>query len=221
MTRPTESAIQRWLLVQLAALVGVEPNAINVRERFSRYGLDSARATGLVAQLEIFLNRTLSPTLIWEHPTVEALARYLGGEATSPTPVLNASSTRTSGVEPIAIIGMACRLPRAPNVEAFWQLLCDGIDAITEVPPGRWDIGSYYDADVAAPGKMSTRWGGFLERVDGFDAHFFGISPREAVEMDPQQRLMLELAWEALEDTGVPPDALKGSPTGVFCGSMW
>src|ERR1700682_5108308 len=196
MAPQTEISIQRWLISQLATLVGVEPDAINIRERFSRYGLDSARATGLLAQLEIFLNRTLSPTLIWEHPTVEGLARHVSGEASSPTPVLNVSSSRTSGGEPMAIIGMACRFPRAPNVEAFWQMLREGIDAITEVPPGRWDIGQYYDADVAEPGKMNTRWGGFLKDVDSFDAQFFGISPREAVQMDPQQRLMLELAWE-------------------------
>jgi acyl transferase domain-containing protein len=120
--------------------------------------------------------------------------------------------------EPIAIIGMACRFPGAGNPEAFWQLLRNGTDAITEVPSNRWDLREFYDADPAAPGKMSTRWGGFLEQTDAFDRHFFGISQREADCMDPQQRLLAELAYEALEDAGHAPAQLAGSRTGVFIG---
>lgn len=120
--------------------------------------------------------------------------------------------------EPIAIIGIGCRFPGAKNPEVFWELLCNGIDAITEVPPSRWDHELFYDPDTTKPGKMNTRWGGFLEQVDEFDPHFFGISPRETQTMDPQQRLLLELAWEALEDAGQPPEELAGTPTGVFMG---
>jgi acyl transferase domain-containing protein len=121
--------------------------------------------------------------------------------------------------EPIAIIGISCRFPGGANTPArFWQLLREGGDAITEVPADRWDSDAYYDADPSAPGKMSTRWGGFLEHVELFDADFFGIAPREAVSMDPQQRLLLELAWEALEDAGQAPTSLAGSKTGVFIG---
>ncbi|WAN68825.1 type I polyketide synthase [Moorena producens JHB] len=120
--------------------------------------------------------------------------------------------------EPIAIIGMGCRFPGAKNPEAFWELLCNGIDAITEVPASRWDNELFYDADISKPGKTNSRWGGFLEQVDRFDPHFFGISPRETQTMDPQQRLLLELAWEALEDAGQPPEELAGTPTGVFMG---
>jgi len=121
--------------------------------------------------------------------------------------------------EAIAIVGMGCRFPGgADSPEAFWQLLNDGRDAITEVPPERWDIDAYYDADPDAPGKMNTRYGGFIERVDEFDARFFAISPREAVSMDPQQRLLLEVAWEALEYAHIPPDSVYGSATGVFVG---
>ncbi|TKC96365.1 type I polyketide synthase [Polyangium fumosum] len=122
---------------------------------------------------------------------------------------------------PIAIIGLACRLPKGPSADAFWQTLCRGEDAITETPSARWSADAFYHADVHAPGKMNTRWGGFLEQVDQFDPLFFGISPREASEMDPQQRLMLELSWEALEDAGVPVDALTATQTGVFFGAMW
>ena len=121
--------------------------------------------------------------------------------------------------DPIAIIGIGCRLPghvRTP--EAFWDLLRDGVDAIGEVPADRWSTAAFYDPDPDAPGKMSTRWGGFLDHCDRFDHGFFGISPREARQMDPQQRIFLEVAWEALEHAGQPVDALAGSATGVFAG---
>ena len=121
--------------------------------------------------------------------------------------------------EPIAIVGMACRFPGGANdPEAFWDLLRSGTDAIQEVPASRWSIDDYYDPNPDAPGKMSTRWGGFLGDVSGFDPHFFNIAPREAVSMDPQQRLLLEVGWEALEDAGLSADRLSGSSTGVFLG---
>ena len=121
-------------------------------------------------------------------------------------------------MEPMAIVGMACRLPGADTPEAFWQLISQGQDAIREVPPERWDASALYDPDPQAIGKATTRWGGFLHRVDAFDAPFFRIAPKEAMNMDPQQRLLLELAWEALEYGGMAPDALAGSQTGVFVG---
>lgn len=121
--------------------------------------------------------------------------------------------------EPVAVIGLGCRFPGAENPGEFWQLLRDGVDAISEVPGNRWDIDRFYDATgELAPGKMTTRWGGFLKQVDEFDAQFFGISPREAARMDPQQRLLLEVAWESLEDAGIPPESLAGTLTGVFVG---
>jgi thioester reductase-like protein len=121
-------------------------------------------------------------------------------------------------VESIAIIGIGCRFPKAKDPESFWQLLRNGVDAITEVPKDRWDIDAFYDPEPGKPGKMSTRWGGFLDQVDQFDPSFFGISPREVERMDPQQRLVLEVAWEALENAGLAPEKLSGSQTGVFMG---
>ncbi len=121
--------------------------------------------------------------------------------------------------EPIAIVGLSLRFPGgAQDAESFWQLLRDGVDTIAEVPAERWDIDAYYDANSTTPGKMSTRFGAWLNGIDQFDAPFFGISPREAMSMDPQQRLLLEVAWEALEQAGQSPERLAGSDTGVFLG---
>ncbi|HZN94391.1 MAG TPA: type I polyketide synthase, partial [Myxococcales bacterium] len=121
--------------------------------------------------------------------------------------------------EPIAVIGMGCRFPGGANgPEAFWRLLRDGRDIITEVPRDRWDLDQVYDPDPDAPGKIYTRWGGFLEDIDRFDAGLFGISEAEAHGLDPQHRLLLETAWEALESSGYPPLGMAGSRTGVFMG---
>jgi thioester reductase-like protein len=122
-------------------------------------------------------------------------------------------------MEPIAIIGLGCRFPGADSPEAFWQLLINGKEAIREIPCDRWDIDQFYHPEPGKPGKISTRWGGFIDQVDRFDADFFGISPREAERMDPQQRLMLEVAWEALEHAGIVPEQLSDTQTGVFIGA--
>ncbi|MCB9457865.1 MAG: polyketide synthase dehydratase domain-containing protein [Anaerolineaceae bacterium] len=130
---------------------------------------------------------------------------------------LDASERRKS--EPIAIIGMGCRFPGgANNPEQFWANLQNGVDSITDIPAARWDASQLYDPDPDAPGKIATMWGGFVDDIDRFEPQFFGISPREAVTIDPQQRLMLEVSWEALESAGYAPDKLTGSKTGVFVG---
>jgi microcystin synthetase protein McyG len=120
---------------------------------------------------------------------------------------------------PIAVIGIGCRFPGGvADPQGFWSLLQEGKDAIGEVPADRWDIDAYYDPDPDAPGKMNTRYGGFVEDVEKFDPHFFGIAPREALSMDPQQRLLLEVSWEALENAGIAAERLVESSTGVFVG---
>ncbi|WP_344366473.1 type I polyketide synthase, partial [Streptomyces gobitricini] len=118
------------------------------------------------------------------------------------------------------MIGLSCRLPGAPDPEGFWRLLRDGTSAVTEAPEGRWDVEALYDPDPSAPGRMSTRWGGFLDGVGHFDPEFFGISPKEAAAMDPQQRLLLELGWEAMENAGIVPGTLRSTATGVFVGAI-
>ncbi|MFE9566760.1 beta-ketoacyl synthase N-terminal-like domain-containing protein, partial [Streptomyces sp. NPDC006487] len=121
---------------------------------------------------------------------------------------------------PVAVIGMSCRLPGAASPEAFWTLLSNGTDAVTEVPADRWDAEALHDPDPAAPGRSISNRGGFLDDIRGFDAGFFGISPREASAMDPQQRLALELAWEALEHARIVPAGVRGGRVGVFVGAM-
>jgi len=138
------------------------------------------------------------------------LARRLAEKAPAPAPA----------AQRIAIVSMACRLPGGANSpEAFWELLAEGRDAVTDVPAERWDGEALFSADPDAPNRIVSRSGGFLDAVDRFDAAFFGISPHEAALMDPQQRLLLELAWEALEAAGQPVDRLAGSATGVFVGA--
>lgn len=124
-------------------------------------------------------------------------------------------------LEPIAIIGAGCRFPGGGNsLQAFWQQLRDGVDAVGEVPPQRWEVDRHDDGDPSTPGTMYSRWGSFLEDIDQFDAAFFGITPREARQIDPQQRLLLKVAWEALESAGIAAGSLAGSATSVFTGVL-
>ena len=147
--------------------------------------------------------------------------------ANSPTPetliqLIRQARLRIEELEgrdrtPIAVIGLGCRLPGAASPADFWQNLLAGHDAISEVPVDRWDAHALY-SPTPTPGKMNTRWGGFLPDIEAFDAPFFGISGVEAAAMDPQQRLLLEVAWETIEDAAINPQSLAGSQTGVFIG---
>ncbi|MBI3361099.1 MAG: AMP-binding protein, partial [Chloroflexi bacterium] len=219
-TRPA-AEIEDWLKRRIARAVRLEPHEIDVRQPFAYYGMNSLQAVGLAGELEEWLGRSVSITLAYDYPTIEAVANYLAGEdGRQPIGDSRPLSAvyRPPSNEPIAIIGIGCRFPGANGPEAYWRLLCDGVDAVGDVPANRWDGHALYDPDPAARGKMNTRWGGFLNQVDGFDSQFFKISPREAARMDPQQRLLLEVAWEALEDAGQDVERLAGTPTGVFVG---
>ncbi len=210
--------IQGWLVSRLSELLAIEPREIDVREPFASYGLGSTEIVILSGELAEWLGRQLSPALPYEYPTVETLARHLARSPDASKSAAAVDHEPEATIEPIAIIGIGCRFPGADGPQAFWQLLRNAVDAITEVPAERFDLQAFYDPDPAAPGKMSTRWGGFLKQVDQFDPHFFGISPREAARMDPQQRLLLEVAWEALEDAGQVAERLAGTQAGVFVG---
>ncbi len=217
----TSVALQGWLTTWLSGTLQVPTREIDLGKPLSHYGLDSAHAVVLMAELSRMLERSLSPTLVFRYPTIQRLAAVLsGGERAHEAPSTPRTPTAPQ-VEPIAIIGISCRFPGAEGPEAFWRSLCQGVDAIREIPNDRWSAEALYHPDPAAPGKMVTRLGGFLDRIDAFDPLFFGISPREAREMDPQQRMMLELTWEALEDAGAPPTSLRGSRTGIFVGAIW
>ncbi len=127
--------------------------------------------------------------------------------------------SRISVAEPVAVVGIGCRFPGdAAGPDSFWDLLIEGRNAISRIPADRWDAEAFYHPDPLTPGRMTTKWGGFVPDIAGFDAEFFGITPREAAAMDPQQRMLLEVAWEALENAGIPPDSLSGSRTGVMMG---
>lgn len=119
----------------------------------------------------------------------------------------------------VGVVGMGCRFPGGGNgPDAFWRMLSEGRDAVREVPPDRWDVDAWYDPDAGKANRIACHGGGFLDKVDGFDAEFFRLSPREILSMDPQHRLLLEVAWEALEHAGIPPATLKGKKVGVFVG---
>ena len=215
---PSAATIQSWLVSKLSELLEIEANEIDVGEPFASYGLGSTELVSLSGDLAQWLGRDLPAELAYEFPTIEALARGLADSSSPSQPAAAATRVREANGEAIAIIGIGCRFPGAPDARAFWNLLRNAVDAIREVPADRFNLHDFYDPDPAAPGKIVTRWGGFIEHVDQFDAHFFGISPREAARMDPQQRLLLELTWEALEDAGQVREHLAGTPTGVFIG---
>ncbi|HEY8208013.1 MAG TPA: amino acid adenylation domain-containing protein [Myxococcaceae bacterium] len=212
--RGSSRSIAQWFSTELARRLGMAEASVDPRRPFEHYGIGSAEAVEISAAAGERLGVKLEPTLLWEHPSIEQLAAHLAGAVPSPAPVRRSPAPP----EPVAITGIACRFPGAPSAQAYWQLLREGRDAIAEIPATRWDWRAFYDPDPGVPGKTSTRWGGFLEGIDRFDAAFFGISPREAERMDPQQRILLELAWEALADAGLDAQALRGTPAGVFIG---
>ncbi|MDR7304660.1 acyl transferase domain-containing protein/D-arabinose 1-dehydrogenase-like Zn-dependent alcohol dehydrogenase [Haloactinomyces albus] len=191
-------------------------------------GVDSLMAVEIRNRLSKLIGEALPATLLFDHPTADALTRFLAeklGEPVRRAPIVASKATERDERhdEPIAIVSMACRFPgevRTP--EQLWGLLADGGEGITPFPerPG-WDVDTLYSPDPDEPGRSMTREGGFLHDAGWFDASFFGISPREAERIDPQQRLLLEVSWEALERMGVIPASLEGSSTGVYFGLMY
>ncbi len=202
----------------VADVTRVDPAEIRDDAGFFDLGMDSLMAVELRRRIEQGVGKQIPATLAMDHPRLSDTVDYLLGdvlalsEQTSPSAAALATAVTSRTDEPIAIIAVSCRFPGAPNPEAFWDLLSGGVDAIREVPEDRFDIDEFYDPDPDAAGKTYTRFGGFLDGIDGFDPEFFGISPREAVWIEPQQRLMLETVWEGLERAGYAPACAARQP---------
>ncbi len=189
---------------------------------FLSMGVTSLLAVQIRNELQHRLGVNMPAAIVYNHPTIERLASHILGILEPDTAISALTKHRHTGDtrEPLAIIGFSCRLPGGANdVDSFWSLIKDNVDAVCPVPPDRWDKDAYYDPDSSAPGKSHTYEGGFLTTpLDGFDADFFNISAREARQLDPQQRLLLEVLWESFENAGIDIQAYKGSKCGVFLG---
>ena len=223
----------------VAQVIRMPAERIDPSEPLGTYGIDSIAIVRLNQQLEKILGR-IPKTLFFQFQTVEALVGYLlqhhgdgcaawtGQDAIAApvvaTPVARATAPAAMADDPIAIIGIAGRYPRADTLDAFWENLKAGRDCIGEIPSERWSMDGFFEADpkkAAATGRSYSRWGGFLDGFADFDPLFFNIAPKEALAIDPQERLFLQCAWHALEDAGYTRDSLQAlnrRNVGVFVG---
>ncbi|MGA5758853.1 SDR family NAD(P)-dependent oxidoreductase [Nonomuraea bangladeshensis] len=208
---------------EAAGVLGYDTaESVPVDRAFQELGFDSLSGVELRNRLGRRVGVALSATLVFDHPTVTALAAFLAdrsGEKPEPAPVAAPAVT----ADPIAIVGLACRYPGGvESPEDLWRLLTEGGDAVGEFPADRgWDLGSLFHPDPAHEGTSYAREAAFLYGAADFDPDFFGISPREAAEMDPQERQFLEVSWTALERAGIDPTSLRETSAGVFAGVMY
>ncbi len=210
--------LQDWMQFQLSQLLGIKSIQVDIHEPFARFGLKSVHAVQFCSLVSDHLQRKVEPVLAYDYPSISTLAKHLlTSETTTPDGRTQLTRSRATRNEPIAIIGMGCRFPGADNPEEFWKLLARGDRVLSEYPTDRWNNWQPPLGESCHQGGLPPK-GGFLDQIDQFDPLFFGINPREAALMDPQQRLALEVCWEALEHAGINPHELKDSRTGVFLG---
>jgi NADPH:quinone reductase-like Zn-dependent oxidoreductase len=218
--------VKEYVVSVVRAVLGLSAShALDEDKGFFDMGLDSLMAIELKNQLQVGLGKAaiLAATAVFDHSSVDKMARHIGEllhlEHLQHRP-REVVLTPQMADEPIAIVGMSCRFPGGANdVTSYWSLLEEGRDGISDIPASRWDADAFYDANPDAPGKMSTKRGGFLDvDVSQFDAPFFRISPKEAEYLDPQQRLLLEVSYEAILSSGLNPADLKESAAGIFVG---
>ncbi|MFB7949587.1 SDR family NAD(P)-dependent oxidoreductase [Kitasatospora phosalacinea] len=213
------AAVLELVRTHAAAVLGYASAAdVEPAGQFQQLGFDSLTAVELRNNLNAATGLRLPATLVFDYPTPAALAEHLLSETSGTVAAVTAQQNHHD--EPIAIVGMACRLPGGVGSPAdLWRLVSEGEDGIGPFPADRgWDLAALHDPTGERPGTTSVNEGGFLYDAGDFDPGFFGVAPKEAALVDPQQRLLLEASWEALERSGIDPQQLKGSPTGVYAG---
>ena len=235
--------IEELLAAEIASLLKLKIQDLNLSIEISRYGFDSIILVDFVNKLREKYNVDLIPTIFFEYPTIRKLASYLSENKKEQLlsflskPVyskddieakyVNENENRPypstikeiSNVDPVAIIGIAGQFPKSEDIDAFWNNLESGKDCISEIPASRWNWKEYWGDPTLDQNKTNIKWGGFIEDTDQFDPLFFGVSPREALLMDPQQRLLMTYSWLVIEDAGYSIKSLSGTNTGIFIGT--
>lgn len=220
---PVDSDSDRFVRAVAGAAAQVLGHPVDLGGRISDVGIDSASAAAIIAEVNSRLGTAFSPGVMYRHASLLDAALALGGQgAERDRPLPTQPTAKADFDDPVAIIGVGCRFAgNITNAAGLWRVALERRDVTGPVPRDRgWDVDGLYDPDLDASGSFYARGGGFLSGISAFDRGFFAISPREAQAMDPQQRILLEVAWEAFENAGIVPESLRGSDTGVYVGSM-